>query len=175
MQAIHPKTGNVLVNDDVLSCGPLPPFRSPDQWTSLRGTYWDSVAPSDDPQPSVFNGDFLANALTLRDTDSIVLWIGVGAAEQLLLAWVVHPSAWILERGNEGGMVPHDCLNVPQRVGLPPDVNEFQLAYAERNDVRAAYNRAAKLPERRRMRQEWADYLERLRTGADVLLMERSA
>ncbi|MEL7638442.1 MAG: integrase arm-type DNA-binding domain-containing protein [Solidesulfovibrio sp.] len=49
--------------------------------------------------------------------------------------------------------------------GWPPDVIERQLAHAERNKVRAAYNRASLLPERRRMMQAWADYLDALRDG----------
>lgn len=40
---------------------------------------------------------------------------------------------------------------------------ERQLAHGERNTVRAAYNYAEYLPERRRMMQEWADYLDSLR------------
>jgi integrase len=54
------------------------------------------------------------------------------------------------------------CLN---EQGFPPDVIELQLAHAERNEVRAAYNRAKRIPERRAMMQSWADYLERLRLG----------
>ena len=42
-----------------------------------------------------------------------------------------------------------------------PDAIERQLAHAERNGVRAAYNRSHYLPERRKMMQWWADYLER--------------
>jgi len=41
-----------------------------------------------------------------------------------------------------------------------PDVIERQLAHGERNKVRAAYNHAQYLPERRRMMQWWADYLD---------------
>jgi integrase len=41
-----------------------------------------------------------------------------------------------------------------------PDVIEKQLAHADRNEVRAAYNRADYLLERKKMMQEWADYLE---------------
>src|SRR5882757_228573 len=89
-QAIHPKPEDVLVNDDVLSCGPLPIFRSVEQWTSLRGAYWDTVLPGDFSPPSEFNRDFLATLLGLQGTDSIVVWIGIGLAEQLLLAWIVH-------------------------------------------------------------------------------------
>jgi integrase len=47
--------------------------------------------------------------------------------------------------------------------GWPPDVIERQLAHAERNEVRRAYNRAKYLPERRTMMQAWADYLDGLR------------
>jgi integrase len=53
-------------------------------------------------------------------------------------------------------------------MGWAPDVIERQLAHAPRNKVRAAYNRAQYLPERRRMMQAWADYLDRLRSGQRV-------
>ena len=46
--------------------------------------------------------------------------------------------------------------------GFRPDVIERQLAHAERNKVRASYNHAQYLPERREMMQWWADYLDRL-------------
>jgi integrase len=44
--------------------------------------------------------------------------------------------------------------------GFTPDVIERQLAHTERNSVRAAYNHAQYLPERRRMMQWWADYID---------------
>ena len=47
--------------------------------------------------------------------------------------------------------------------GVNPDLIELQLAHAERNRVRAAYNRAQRLAERRTMMQEWSDYLDTLR------------
>ncbi len=64
------------------------------------------------------------------------------------------------------------CLN---EQGWAPDVIELQLAHAERNKVRAAYNRASRLTERRTMMQAWADYLDVLRTGANVVPFKRSA
>jgi integrase len=51
--------------------------------------------------------------------------------------------------------------------GWQPDAIERQLAHSEPNDTRAAYNYAKLLPERRRMMQTWADYLERLARGDD--------
>jgi integrase len=47
--------------------------------------------------------------------------------------------------------------------GWAPDVIERQLAHVEGNSVRAAYNYAEYLPERRKMMQEWADYLDSLK------------
>ena len=44
--------------------------------------------------------------------------------------------------------------------GFRADVNERQLAHSERDTVRAAYNHAQYLPERRTMMQWWADYLD---------------
>jgi len=46
--------------------------------------------------------------------------------------------------------------------GWHRDAIERQLAHAERNAVRAAYNYAEHLPERRKMMQAWADYLDAL-------------
>jgi integrase len=53
--------------------------------------------------------------------------------------------------------------------GWNRDAIERQLAHSERDGVRAAYNRAEHLPERRRMMQAWSDYLDELRKGAEVL------
>ena len=58
------------------------------------------------------------------------------------------------------------CLN---ELGYNRDHIERQLAHAERNNVRAAYNYAEYLPERRKMMQEWADYLDELKAGGKVI------
>lgn len=47
--------------------------------------------------------------------------------------------------------------------GYNRDWIERQLAHGERNTVRASYNYAEYLPERRRMMQEWADYITDLK------------
>jgi integrase len=53
--------------------------------------------------------------------------------------------------------------------GWNRDAIERQLAHCERNGVRAAYNYAEYLPERIRMMQAWADYLDTLRAGGKVV------
>ncbi len=53
--------------------------------------------------------------------------------------------------------------------GWSPDAIERQLAHAPRDSVRAAYNRAQYLDERKRMMQSWGDYLDTLKNGAQVI------
>jgi hypothetical protein len=50
-----------------------------------------------------------------------------------------------------------------------------QLAHAERNAVSAAYNFAEHLPERRKMMQAWADYLDGLKAGAELIPLFKKA
>lgn len=54
-------------------------------------------------------------------------------------------------------------------MGWNRDAIERQLAHAERDGVRAAYNYAEYLPERKRMMQAWADYLDALRENGRVI------
>lgn len=54
-------------------------------------------------------------------------------------------------------------------LGFRPDFIEHQLAHAVRDPLGRAYNRTAHLPERKKMMQAWADYLEKLAAGAKVL------
>jgi hypothetical protein len=58
--------------------------------------------------------------------------------------------------------------------GFYPDLIELQLARAERNKVRAAYNKAQRLAERRKMMQAWADHIDSLRAGTNMTLASRS-
>ena len=55
--------------------------------------------------------------------------------------------------------------------GWNRDAIERQLAHAERNSVRAAYNYAEFMPERKKMMQAWADYLEGIKSGAIIIPM----
>ena len=56
-----------------------------------------------------------------------------------------------------------------------PDAIERQLAHVESNKVRAVYDRAEHLPERRRIKQWWADYLDSLLQPADIIDLEKNS
>ena len=51
-------------------------------------------------------------------------------------------------------------------LGFRVDWIEHQLAHAVRDANGRAYNRTAHLPERRKMMQSWADYLDKLKAAA---------
>ncbi|KIA80841.1 hypothetical protein QR66_08165 [Chromobacterium piscinae] len=55
--------------------------------------------------------------------------------------------------------------------GFNPDAIERQLSHKEPNKVRAAYNRAQYMDERRAMLQCWADYLDKVEQGEDTALL----
>lgn len=54
-------------------------------------------------------------------------------------------------------------------LGFRADLIEHQLAHAVRDPNGRAYNRTAHLSERRKMMQAWADYLDKLKAGAEVI------
>ncbi len=59
-------------------------------------------------------------------------------------------------------------------LGFRPDYIEHQLAHAVRDPLGRAYNRTKHLPERRKMMQAWADYLDGLRSGANVVPIRKA-
>src|SRR5262245_45002483 len=67
----------------------------------------------------------------------------------------------------------HEASTALNEMGFPPDVIERQLAHQEPNAVRAAYNRAEYLGERRAMMKYWADCVDVLREGGRVLPLRR--
>ncbi|HKH19556.1 MAG TPA: tyrosine-type recombinase/integrase [Gammaproteobacteria bacterium] len=79
----------------------------------------------------------------------------------------------VASMGYTGRFSPHGIratgATILNERGYRPDVIEYQLAHQERNKTRASYNRAEYLGERREMMQFWADYLDDLRTGANVI------
>jgi len=60
-------------------------------------------------------------------------------------------------------------------LGFRPDFIEHQLAHAVRDPNGRAYNRTAHLAERRKMMQAWADYLDSLKKGADIIPIRQTA
>ena len=60
-------------------------------------------------------------------------------------------------------------------LGVRPDFIEHQLAHAVRDPNGRAYNRTAHLPERKKMMQDWSDYLDKIWTKAEVVPIRQGA
>lgn len=56
-----------------------------------------------------------------------------------------------------------------EKLGYPPEVIEHQLAHAVPDALGRAYNRTKFIKERREMMRAWANYLDQLRTGAEIV------
>lgn len=62
-----------------------------------------------------------------------------------------------------------------QELHVKPEVIEHQLAHRVPDALGTAYNRTKFLKERRTMMQQWADYLDKLKAGADVIPLPKRA
>lgn len=62
-----------------------------------------------------------------------------------------------------------------ERLGIEPEVIEAQLAHRVPDALGRAYNRTLFLEQRRELMTKWADYLDRLRKGADVVTLPTRA
>lgn len=63
----------------------------------------------------------------------------------------------------------HSASTMLNEMGWSPDAIERQLSHGDPNKIRGTYNHAQYLDERRQMMQAWADYLDALRKGANVI------
>jgi len=89
-------------------------------------------------------------------------------------------SKALRDMGLRGKQTPHGLRAslrtlARERLGVAADVLEAQLAHAKRGEVQAAYDRTRFDDERRKVMQRWANYLDTLRDGADVVPIRRTA
>ncbi len=62
-----------------------------------------------------------------------------------------------------------------QELGIKPEIIEHQLAHRVPDALGTAYNRTKFIKERREMMQVWADYLEKLKRGAEIVSIDKFA
>ena len=60
-------------------------------------------------------------------------------------------------------------------MGYRSEVIEAQLAHKDKNQIRSAYNHADYLEERTTMLQEWANYLDNLKQGAEIIPIKKNS
>lgn len=89
-------------------------------------------------------------------------------------------NAALRRLGYDGDTATHHGFRASARtildevLGVPPVIIEAQLAHAVKDPLGRAYNRTAHLPRRREMMQQWADYLDTLKAGAEIIPLHAS-
>jgi hypothetical protein len=79
----------LLIDRDVLSCGPTPRCDALTAWCEVRRDFWNSLVPGSVPQPATDFG-LLTETARLQGAEPITIWAATGVSEQLFIAHVLH-------------------------------------------------------------------------------------
>jgi hypothetical protein len=92
-QAFKATQDELIVFNDVLSCGPLGEYVNIESWKSLREHFWnniDYITAEERLSYSILERDFYARFKDFKSADEYKLWIGTGLSDQLLLAFLIN-------------------------------------------------------------------------------------
>jgi hypothetical protein len=79
----------LLIDQDVLSCGPTPRCTDLAAWTKLRHDFWSSFVPGAVGEHVHSRFNLVDNAKRLAEAERTHIWAGTGVSEQLFIAFVV--------------------------------------------------------------------------------------
>jgi len=91
-QTLRLRRSDLLESEDPLDCGPMRMTDDRDEWRTAREAFLRSMYamwPDFSFDEYADNGLFM-NARRLAEAERVVVWVGAGLREQLLLAWVVY-------------------------------------------------------------------------------------
>ncbi len=80
----------LLIDQDVLSCGPTPRCTDLAAWSKLRFDYWSSFVPGGAAEHVHSRFNLVDNAQRLTDAECIHIWAATGVSDQLFIAFVVN-------------------------------------------------------------------------------------
>src|SRR4249919_1652507 len=83
--------GDYLIQHDVISCGPLHDFASREAWIAERFGFWAGLI--NDSTLEGFPNDLVDEAKRLGNADKLILWVGAGLSDRLLLPAVIRLAA----------------------------------------------------------------------------------
>ena len=79
----------LLIDHDVLSCGPTPRCKDLAVWNQRRTEYWNGMVPGSASEQPASRFNLLQNAARLADAERVHLWAATGVSEQLFIAFAV--------------------------------------------------------------------------------------
>ncbi len=119
----------LLIDQDVLSCGPTPVFKDLASWGKLRLDFWNGTVPGHaaEQAPSRFN--LVQNAQRLAAAECVNIWAATGVSEQLFIAFVVHLVRLVGGDVGKISLVQVEALKGKRVVGLG-ELDEAQMRNA---------------------------------------------
>ena len=137
----------LLIQHDVIACGPLPAFASRGEWISTRDDFWQEVCGG--PELEEFPNDLVIDAGEIGRADRVTLWIGAGLSDRLLLATVLRLSDLV---GFD--LPPLETMEITGHKTLSVPVLGWGMLRA--NDVGRPIARAVDTHQILRARRAWA-------------------
>lgn len=89
-RSAFPIRDGVLIDQDVLSCGPTPRCDDLKMWRDMRGKFWSNLIPDLIEQHAPSPSNLVDNSARLREAERIFIWAATGVSEQLFVAFVCH-------------------------------------------------------------------------------------
>jgi hypothetical protein len=133
----------LLIDQDVLSCGPTPYITDLEAWKKLRFDYWSSFVPGGATEHVHSRFNLVDNAQRLADAESVIIWSATGVSEQIFIAFVVHLVKLVGGDPGRISIVECEMMNGRRIIGLG-ELNEAQMRAAPeprpmREDVAQQY------------------------------------
>lgn len=97
LQAFHPSRDHLIIDRDVLSCGPTHRCDSLEAWEAMRLQFWNGIVPFGPEELPHSTMGLIERTHHMRDAARVTLWAGTGLSEQLSIASSIHLGA-----GNDG-------------------------------------------------------------------------
>lgn len=88
-RAFHPDD-RLLIDRDVLSCGPTLRCDDLETWYEMRRAFWASVVPGPFSDPESAGSGLLSERARLLSAEQITIWAATSLSEQLFIAHVIH-------------------------------------------------------------------------------------
>ena len=133
----------LLIDQDVLSCGPTPQCSDLAAWSKLRFDYWSSFVPGGASEHVHSRFNLVDNAQRLADAERVHIWAATGVSEQLFIALVVSLVKLVGGDPTRISLVECEMMNGRRIIGLG-ELNEAQMRAAPepkpmREDVAQQY------------------------------------
>jgi hypothetical protein len=133
----------LLIDQDVLSCGPTPNGVDLAEWSKRRFEYWSSFVPGNAGEHVHSRFNLVDNAQRLADAECVNIWAATGVSEQLFIAFVVHLVKLVGGDTSRIALVECEMMNSRRIIGLG-ELNEAQMRAAPepkpmRDDVAQQY------------------------------------